>query len=208
MESTFVFVDLAGFTALTEAHGDEAAADLIERFTELVDSLLENDAARVRTIGDAVFLVSPDPASALRMLERLWKRASSQDGFLALRAGAHHGEAVRRGTDYFGAAVNVAARITAIASGGQVVVSGGVADVARAEGRSVAPLGAFALKNVRNRVDLYAVQLIDAEVTEVVDPVCRMRVSPAKAAGHIRTADGDYYFCSPECAATFLGARR
>jgi adenylate cyclase len=204
MESTFVFVDLAGFTALTEAHGGGAAADLVERFTELVDGALAGDAERVRTIGDAVFLVAPRPALALRLLGRVWTRALSQDGFLALRAGAHHGDAVRRGADYFGTAVNIAARITAIASGGQVVVTSGVADVARDEGRQVTTLGSFVLKNLRDRVDLYSVQLLLEEAAEVVDPVCRMQVIPAKAAAHVRIADRDVYFCSVECAATFL----
>ena len=53
MEQTYAFVDLAGFSALTGAHGDTPAADLVERFTELVDPTLAGDAVVTKRTGDA-----------------------------------------------------------------------------------------------------------------------------------------------------------
>lgn len=55
MQRTYAFVDLAGLSALTEGHGDTAAADLVERFRELVDQTLAGEAKRVRMIGDRSF---------------------------------------------------------------------------------------------------------------------------------------------------------
>jgi class 3 adenylate cyclase len=208
MERTFAFVDLAGFSALTEAHGGDAAADLVERFTAVVDDVLHEDAGRVRTIGDAVFLVAPSPAPALRVLERLWDRARREESFPVLRAGLHHGEAVQRGTDYFGTGVNVAARVAAMAGGGQILATVAVADAARAEGRDVTALGNFELKNLRDRVDVYAIRLESEPDAEVVDPVCRMRVSVAKAAARLQIGGRDYYFCSKECAGAFFTSNR
>ena len=208
MERTFAFVDLAGFSALTEAHGGDAAADLVEQFTEVVDAVLQRDAERVRTIGDAVFLVAPSPAAGLRVLDRLWDRARREESFPVLRAGLHHGEAVQRGDDYFGTGVNVAARVAAMAGGGQILATVAVADAARVEGRDVTALGRFELKNLRDRVDVYSIRPQGEPDAEVVDPVCRMRVSVAKAAARLQIAGRDYYFCSTECAAAFFDSRK
>jgi class 3 adenylate cyclase len=60
-EQTYVFVDLAGFAALTETHGDEAAADCAERLAACVTAALGPDARLVGTSGDAAFVVAPDP---------------------------------------------------------------------------------------------------------------------------------------------------
>src|SRR5512132_3244809 len=86
MDRAFSFVDLAGFSALTEAHGDEVGADLVERFVAIVASVLEDDGEIVSTIGDAVFIVSPEPKNALQVLSRLWARLETERDFPAVRA--------------------------------------------------------------------------------------------------------------------------
>ncbi len=63
--ATFVFADIAGFTALTEAHGDEQAATLVADFCEAVRAELPAGAAHVKTIGDALMLRVPDPGEAI-----------------------------------------------------------------------------------------------------------------------------------------------
>ncbi len=57
----FCFVDLTGFTRYTEEEGDEEALDLVERFVETVEATLPSEALIVKTIGDEVMIVSPDP---------------------------------------------------------------------------------------------------------------------------------------------------
>ena len=65
---TFVFADLSGFTALTEAHGDEQAADLVGGFCGAVRRLLAaHQAQEVKTIGDALMLRSGDAAAPIRL---------------------------------------------------------------------------------------------------------------------------------------------
>ena len=121
----FCFVDLTGFTRYTEEEGDEEALDLVERFVETVEATLPAEALIVKTIGDEVMIVSPDPVTLTE-----WAV-----GFLTLfqerpqpRVGLHYGRAVYRDGDYFGTDVNLTHRVVARALGGEVMVTRGVVD--------------------------------------------------------------------------------
>jgi adenylate cyclase len=203
MEGTFCFVDLAGFSALTEAHGDDAAADLALRFTGMVREALAGDGRLVKTIGDAVLVVSPSPSPAIRFVSRLWNRAGEEPGFPVLRAGLHHGEAVERGDDVFGSAVNLAARVAAAARGEQVLATARAAEAARRIGVSATPLGKVRFRNVRDPVDLFRLDFGLAELAQVIDPVCRMRIASESAPARLRLDGADYWFCSTRCLGLF-----
>ncbi|MDQ3777545.1 MAG: adenylate/guanylate cyclase domain-containing protein [Actinomycetota bacterium] len=124
--ATFVFADIAGFTALTEAHGDEEAVALVGRFADGVAAELPAvQGEHVKTIGDALMLRIPEPADAILLGVRIVGGIFEGHGGPAVRVGLHHGAAVERDGDYFGAAVNLAARVSAVAAGGEVLVSGG-----------------------------------------------------------------------------------
>jgi adenylate cyclase len=122
---TFCFVDLTGFTRYTEEQGDEEALDMIERFVDTVEATLPAEATIVKTIGDEVMVVSPEPASLTE-----WAV-----GFLALfqerpqpRVGLHYGAAVFRDGDYFGGDVNLAHGVVSRALGGEVLVTQAVVE--------------------------------------------------------------------------------
>jgi adenylate cyclase len=126
VSTTFCFVDLTGFTRYTEEEGDEEALDLIERFVDTVEATLPSEATIVKTIGDEVMVVSPEPATLTE-----WAV-----GFLALfqerpqpRVGIHYGAAVYRDGDYFGGDVNLAHRVVSRALGGEVLVTEALVDV-------------------------------------------------------------------------------
>ncbi len=208
MEHTFSFVDLAGFSALTEAHGDETGADLVERFTDLVSSVLEGDGHLVSTIGDAVFLVSPEPKSALDLLGRLWRRLENERDFPALRAGVHHGEAARREGQFYGTAVNIAARVTAQAGAGEVLVTGAVAPAALRAGMVTRALGPMSLRNLRVTVEVFEVKIGVSRDADVLDPVCRMRVTPETAGAHLEVGGVQHWFCSRDCLRLFVSEGR
>jgi adenylate cyclase len=204
MEATFGFVDLAGFTALTEAHGDDVAANLAQRFCALVEATLERDGRLVKSIGDAVLVVAPTPTEAVSFVARLLDRAAAEPDFPVLRAGLHHGEAVERNGDVFGTAVNVAARVTSRAAGGQVLATGAVATAARAQNVEVTDLGEFPLRNLRDPVRLFLIGLGGkGDAVVAIDPVCRMRVHRDFGGGRLRFKGTEYYFCSLECAGKF-----
>jgi class 3 adenylate cyclase len=123
--ATFLFADIAGFTALTEAHGDEEAADLVVEFCDAVKAELPTyGGAHVKTIGDALLVRVPDPGPAVLLALRISNDLLRGHGAPAVRVGLHHGPAVERDGDYFGATVNLAARVSAVATAGEVLVTG------------------------------------------------------------------------------------
>lgn len=205
---TFLFADLAGFTALTEAHGDEVAADAVEDFCSGVRRLLaEFDAEEVKSIGDAVMVRVPEAGPAIDLAVRLIGEVGTRHGSLAVRIGVHTGPAVHRGGDWFGATVNLAARVAAVAERGAILMT----EATRASAASalstyeIESRGFRTFKNVADPVALYLLALASQpQVASLpTDPVCRMAVDPSRSAER-RTYEGiDVHFCSAECAEVF-----
>jgi adenylate cyclase len=207
VSATFVFADIAGFTALTEAHGDEEAAALVADFCAAVRAELPaSGGTQVKTIGDALMLSIPDPAAAVLLGLRITHELMLGHGAPAVRVGLHHGSAVERDGDYFGAAVNLAARVSAEASGGEVLLTGHTAAMApQLEGVLYEPRGRRTLRNVREPVELFAAVRTGESSTGALphDPVCRMAVDPEHAPGRLVYQDSAYFFCTLACAAEF-----
>lgn len=154
---TFVIADLVGYTALTEAYGDEHAAELAGRFRRAVQRLLPRyDAREVKALGDGVLLRVPEAADSLRLAVRIAEEIGGQDGIPLVRVGIHTGSAVERDGDWFGGSVNTAARVVALAEGGQVLLSGatraGAGELPDIEFRAV---GERRLKNLSKPVTVY-----------------------------------------------------
>jgi class 3 adenylate cyclase len=204
---TFLFADLSGFTALTEAHGDEQAADLVGGFCVAVRRLLaDHQAHEVKTIGDALMLRSGDAGAAIRLGLRIVHDVGAQHGFPLVRVGMHTGPAVERAGDWFGATVNVAARVSAAASGGDALLTAATRVAAGdVEGVELRERGRWAFRNVTEPVQVYAAVRQGARSSAglPIDPVCRMAVDPWHSAGRLTHQGVEYYFCSLGCAGAF-----
>jgi adenylate cyclase len=140
------FLDLAGYTQLTEEQGDQAAAELAATLTVMVDrSSRAHGGAPVKWLGDGVMFHFPEPAgavlAALHMVRQL-----PDAGLPPAHVGVAAGPVVVQGGDYFGRTVNLAARIAARASAGQVLVSERVVEAASPDGVTFAELGELRLK--------------------------------------------------------------
>jgi adenylate cyclase len=152
----FCFVDLTGFTRYTEEEGDEEALDLIERFVDTVEATLPAEAQIVKTIGDEVMVVSPDPATltewAVGFLQLFQERPQP-------RVGLHYGAAVFRDGDYFGGDVNLAHRVVTRALGGEVLITQAVLDlVSDSEYLTFEAIGEVSLKGFPHPLHLYVAQ--------------------------------------------------
>lgn len=207
--SDFLFRGPGGFTALTATHGDNAAADLISRFRAAVDDSLGAEAAVVDMIGDAAFLVAEDPERMVRSVQRLWRNVLHEHDFPMLHAGLHHGDAVLRDGRWVGTAVNLTARVAAHARGGQALATSAVVAGAERVGVVARSIGPTSLRNLIEPVELFEIDVVvgaESSRSEAIDPVCRMRVVPDSAPGHLRHAGCDFWFCSLECVARFASA--
>jgi adenylate cyclase len=149
------FLDLAGYTRLTEEQGDRAAAALASNLADLVEQVsLPHDGQPVKWLGDGVMFHFKRPGqavvAALEMVER-----TPEAGLPEAHVGLHAGPVVFQDGDYFGRTVNLAARIAAHAGPGQVLVSDQV--VAECPDGPVAfePIGRVPLKGVTDPVPLH-----------------------------------------------------
>lgn len=205
--ATFLFADIAGFTALTEAHGDDEAARLVSGFCDAVAAELPAfGAAQVKSIGDALMLRVPEPGRAVLLGLRIAHDVLTGHGAPAIRVGMHHGPAIERGGDFFGAVVNLAARVSAAAAGGEVLLTAQTAAAAAdVEGVVYESRGRRQLRNVRDPVELVAAvrQGQASGPGLAIDPVCRMAVDPDHAAGRLVYEDTAYFFCTLTCAGAF-----
>lgn len=136
---TFLFVDLAGFTALTERLGDEAAAEIAREFRRTMRTLSRRHGAwQVKSMGDGVMIWAPDAAQAVALAARAVEEIGASSEMLPVRIGVHTGPAVMQGLDWYGSTVNVAARLADEAEPNQALISG--ATLSAAIGRLTEPL--------------------------------------------------------------------
>jgi adenylate cyclase len=204
---TFLFADIAGYTALTEAHGDEEAAGLAQTFCRAVGEAAAGRGGEVvKTIGDAVMVRHEVPSEAVLLGLAAAHEVMAGHGFPAVRVGMHHGPAVERDGDWFGATVNLAARVASVAAGGEVLLTGAVREAAGdVDGVVFESRGEQRIRNVVAPVPVF-VAVRDGRSTEErhVDPVCRMVVAERREAGSFEYRGTLYRFCSLECARRFL----
>jgi adenylate cyclase len=150
------FIDLTGFTRYTEEEGDIEALDVVENFVASVEATLPREATIVKTIGDEVMIVSPDPLSltewAVDFLARFEQRPQP-------RVGIHYGDAVYRDGDYFGGQVNLAHRIVNRALAGEVLVTDTVCNAITASDRlQFEGIGHVNLKGFPSPTELFVVR--------------------------------------------------
>ncbi|HSS41699.1 MAG TPA: adenylate/guanylate cyclase domain-containing protein [Solirubrobacterales bacterium] len=153
---TLCFIDLTGFTRYTEEEGDIEALDVVENFVAGVEGTLPREATIVKTIGDEVMVVSPDPASltewAVTFLSRFPQRPQP-------RVGIHYGDAVYRDGDYFGSQVNLVHRVVNRALAGEVLVTDTVCGaIAGSERLEFEPIGQVKLKGFPEPTELFVVR--------------------------------------------------
>lgn len=203
--ASFLFADLAGYTALTEVHGDDRAADLALEFFDHVGGLIAGrGCSLVKTLGDAVMVRGDDPLETVRVGLVIEGGIGRHHGWPPVRVGVHTGPAVERRGDWFGAAVNVAARVLNAAEPGQVVVTDDTRVAIEPGQLEFRALGRHELRNVLEGHDLYQA-LVAGEEPEapLVDPVCRMSVDPERSDRAARHRGTTYHFCSDACADAF-----
>ena len=160
----FLFCDLRGYTAFVEEHGDRAASELLTAYREVVrGAIAETGGGEIRTEGDSFYVVFASASAAVRCGLAIVAGAASANADETKRpirvgVGIHAGESVEHREGYVGSAVNIAARVCALASAGEVLVTDTVRSLVRTsmDVRFV-PRGRRHLKGIAEPFALFAV---------------------------------------------------
>ena len=180
-ERTVAFLDLTRFTTLTDVHGDQKAAEVIDQFLDAVAAEIDGRGRVVKTLGDGVLLELADPGASIDVAD---------------------GPVVDRGDDILGSTVNLAARLADLAPAGELRVTEHAARAAAEAGWSVEPLGAVEIRGFLDPVELYSVLLCHPSDC-VTDPVCGMRLTAGAETPTVRYGGRSSWFCSTSCADRF-----
>jgi adenylate cyclase len=153
------FLDITGFTRLTQERGDAAAAALAEQLARIVQRTASGYGGRpVKWLGDGVMLHFPDPGRGVEgALEMV--RAVVANGLPPAHVGLQAGPVIFQEGDYYGSTVNLASRIADRAGPGQVLVSRAVVDAASTANVVFTEIGAFELKGVAEAMPLFEASL-------------------------------------------------
>jgi adenylate cyclase len=152
-DQAIAFLDLTGYTRLTEERGDEAAAELAANLADLVQDASRPHGGRpVKLLGDGVMFQFRGAPSAVRCALELVERAPDE-GLPPARVGVSSGPVVFRDGDYFGRTVNIAARVADRAGPHQVFVTDQVVRDCGDTARFV-EMGSFELKGLAEPLTL------------------------------------------------------
>ena len=161
-----VFTDIVDFTRYNAERGDDAAVELLEHQSRIVRDLLPPCARVVKELGDGLMIWVPDARAALETCLAVQARVTGEqqgDDPTFVRVGGHWGSPRRRGDDFVGNVVNLAARIVDLAGAGEVLVSDALLDSAgdlSALGAHAHELGPVYVKGVPDPVALYRVEAV------------------------------------------------
>jgi pimeloyl-ACP methyl ester carboxylesterase/class 3 adenylate cyclase len=172
--TTVMFTDIVASTERAAALGDARWRELLGRHDELMRAELERHQGReVKTMGDGFLATFDGPARGIRCARAIADRVRALD--IELRAGLHTGECELVGEDIGGLAVNIGARIGALAGADEVLVSSTVKDLVVGSGISFSERGPHELKGVPGEWNLFAVDQIEAPPSTQLVPETRER---------------------------------
>jgi len=187
---SIVFADISGSTRLYETLGDGVAREIVAKCLSLMTGCVEKyDGKVIKTIGDEIMCVFPTAEqsveSAMAMQEAVTedlppiipKTATA----VTICVGLHHGPVILEGGDVFGDAVNVAARMAAIAKGGQILTTGDTASrlppVLRSSTRH---LDRVSVKGKSSDIELFEVVWQPDDVTRIATGFIANKTTPAR----------------------------
>ena len=151
------FIDVVGFTELGERIEAFELGAAASELVELTHEMIGPPVKLIKSLGDAVLLVSPDVGALVAAGISIVETADATESLPRLRMGIAKGEAISRGGDWFGRPINLASRLTAVARPGSVLTVKAVRDEL-ADTYSWSFAGERRFKGIKNHVSLYRVR--------------------------------------------------
>jgi adenylate cyclase len=205
---SFAFVDVSGFTALTELEGDERAVDILTAFRALLRDICARRGVRIaKWLGDGVMLVCVETRPLLATVLELHYVVGVVSGpvkTVSIRSGVNAGEVIlMEGDDYVGHCVNVAARLCDLAPSGSALASPSVMSHLPSWGVAVSE-SHVTLRGVENPVPAWSIQMANGGPEASLDPICGLPLTHDTAEEIAHDVRGSVVlFCSPGCVDTW-----
>jgi class 3 adenylate cyclase/YHS domain-containing protein len=205
---SFSFVDISGFTALTEHEGDEHAVEVLTGFRALLRDICSRRGVRIaKWLGDGVMLVCVETSPLLATILELHHvvcTVSSPSQTVTIRSGTTSGDVIlMEGDDYIGHCVNVAARLCDLAEGSEALVSPSVLDDLPKWG-AVTSRRDVELRGVESPVIASSIGMSGHDERHSLDPICGIPLTKITAEEAREDARGTLVlFCSPGCLDTW-----
>jgi adenylate cyclase len=205
---SFAFVDVSGFTALTELEGDEHAVEVLTAFRALLREICARRGVRIaKWLGDGVMLVcveTPPLLATILELHHVVCTVSSPAQTVSIRSGVTSGDVIlMEGDDYIGHCVNVAARLCDLAGAGEALASPSVMDSLPRWGTTM-DHKEVTLRGVEKPVTASSIAMPSPGEDDALDPICGVPLSPATAESKAVDHKGrTVLFCSPGCLDTW-----
>ncbi len=202
---TFAFVDISGFTALTEADGDERAVRVLAVFRSTLREICSRRAVRIaKWLGDGAMLVSVETKPLVAAALEMQFAAGAPPEPVAIKCGITIGNVILlEGDDYIGHAVNVASRLCDMAEGNEVLALAEVVAELPAWGTADRP-HEVAVRGLEHPLRVVRLGLNQPGPGAIPDPICRIPLTEDTAFERRRDADGTtLLFCSDSCLETW-----
>ena len=205
---SFAFVDVSGFTALTEHEGDEHAVDILTAFRALLRDICSRRGVRIaKWLGDGVMLVCVETRPLLATILELHHVVCEVSGpvqTVSIRSGITSGDVIlMEGDDYIGHCVNVAARLCDLAHGGEALAAPSVMEELPRWG-IVLEHKDISLRGVERPVPTSSIGMSNPGTARIFDPICGLPMTDATA--EVTADDGRgsvALFCSAGCLDTW-----
>ncbi len=200
----FAFVDVSGFTAMTEAEGDEQAVAVLSGFRTLVRDICSRRGVRIaKWLGDGAMFVGVESGPVLAAILEM-QFAVSETGLVKIRSGVTAGDVILyEGDDYIGHAVNVAARLCDLAQPGAIYAEPAVLAELPKWGTVVSE-ESLPVRGLEQPLQVAALGFRQLEGTVEPDPVCSIPLSREVAIVVSHDSLGrELWFCSESCAETW-----
>ena len=205
---SFAFVDVSGFTALTEHEGDEHAVDILTAFRALLRDICARRGVRIaKWLGDGVMLVCVETRPLLATILELHHVVCEVSGpvqTVSIRSGITSGDVIlMEGDDYIGHCVNVAARLCDLAHGGEALAAPSVMEELPRWG-VVLEHKDITLRGVEMPVPTSSIGMAKPGTARLFDPICGLPMTDETA--EVTADDGHSgvaLFCSAGCLDTW-----
>ena len=155
-----VFVDISGYTRVTEQRGDDVAVGIATALQRRAEQVAADRGGRVvKLLGDGAMLHFRDAKAGVHAAIELVRTLSSDLG-LPAHGGVHAGRVIERDRDLFGSTVNLASRVSGVAGPGEVLVTEAVTRLANLDAASIEEVDPLPLKGVSEPVRLFRLRVL------------------------------------------------